>query len=273
MRSIVQQPRTVQLWIENDKKRAAHEKGKGPKRQFYVQQTENQKQAGHWSSLISSLHIHMTHKTHMTCFFNCFFLYFKTQETWCSLRGLNPRLADANKSAELQALVEAEAQRQADAFRTCQEDGDGPKTKCGPKHKTYLVNAFFAKQKNSLEATKKQLDSSMHRGYTELVYTASIEVPKPVNFCLLQAARMIYNVTTNSWEWSQAEWVKSVDSHSFLLPVMEQQTFHATKAPAFCEWNIAHSCHSWVSPWGTCRGSVVWSNKHPDSRCGWSRTS
>lgn len=53
---------TVQLWIENDKKRAAHEKG------------------------------------------------------------LNPRLADANKSAELQALVEAEAQRQADAFRTCQED-------------------------------------------------------------------------------------------------------------------------------------------------------
>ena len=140
----------------------------------------------------------MTHKTHMTCFFKLFFLYFKTQETWCSLRGLNPRLADANKSAELQALVEAEAQRQADAFRTCQEDGDGPKTKCGPKHKTYLVNAFFAKQKNSLEATKKQLDSSMHRGYTELVYTASIEVPKPVNFCLLQAARMIYNVTTNS---------------------------------------------------------------------------
>lgn len=66
------------------------------------------------------------------------------------------------------------------------------------KHKTCLVNAFFAKQKNSLEATKKQLDSSMQRDYTELVYTASIEVPKPVNFCLLQAARMIYNVTTNS---------------------------------------------------------------------------
>jgi hypothetical protein len=40
-------PSHVQLWIENDKKRAAHEKGKGPKRQFYVQQTENQKQAGH----------------------------------------------------------------------------------------------------------------------------------------------------------------------------------------------------------------------------------
>jgi len=53
---------TVQLWIENDKKRAIHE------------------------------------------------------------QRLNPRLADANKSNELQALVEAEAQRQADALRTCQED-------------------------------------------------------------------------------------------------------------------------------------------------------
>lgn len=39
-----------------------------------------------------------------------------------SCRGLNPRLADANKSAELQELVEAEAQRQADAVRTCQEE-------------------------------------------------------------------------------------------------------------------------------------------------------
>ena len=46
-RSIVQQPRTVQLWIENDKKRAAHEKGKSPKRQFCIQRTGNQKQTGH----------------------------------------------------------------------------------------------------------------------------------------------------------------------------------------------------------------------------------
>eukprot|EP00438_Fugacium_kawagutii_P000303 Skav205264 [mRNA] locus=scaffold1841:130764:134738:- [translate_table: standard] len=57
---------TVQLWIENDKKRAAHE---------------------HRESLM---------------FRNLFLC-------------LNPRLADANKSAELQELVEAEAQRQADA--------------------------------------------------------------------------------------------------------------------------------------------------------------
>jgi len=35
---------------------------------------------------------------------------------------LNPRLADANKETELQELVEAEAQRHADALQTCKED-------------------------------------------------------------------------------------------------------------------------------------------------------
>ena len=36
--------------------------------------------------------------------------------------GLNPRLADANKSAELEALVEAEEQRHQDALQSCKEE-------------------------------------------------------------------------------------------------------------------------------------------------------
>lgn len=136
MRSTVQQPRTVQLWIENDKKRAAHEQRKGPKGQFCVQQTENlnDQQTSRSLIVIDLLFAH-PHDSY---------------GSWCSLRGLNPRLADANKSAELQALVEAEAQRQADAFRTCQEDRDGPRwTEMDRKHKACLVlaqdNTFFCK--------------------------------------------------------------------------------------------------------------------------------